>query len=187
MAPCEIVSGILLAADKLLRMEQLTICSSHVSGAAALVLGVDPSKNSAKVLQELIGKAAMGAITGLTSADTNALLYVGEGVAPTPVPTPAPPPGTWSVSGTGCTMTGNCISSNNHPGNYGNNEACTITVQEVALTVDAFNTESRYDFLTVDGTAYSGTSGPSSGTYSGLISWSSDYSVVQSGWKLCKA
>jgi len=162
----------------------------HVSGAAAIVLGVDPSKNSAKVLQELHDKAAWGFITGLYPGDTNALLYVGEGtggVAPTPAPTPAPPPGTWSVTGTGCEMIGNCIQSNNHPGSYGNNEECSITAQEVALTVDAFSTESGYDFLSVNGVRYSGTSGPTSGTYTGSISWSSDYSVVQTGWKLCQA
>merc|ERR1719340_461452 len=103
-------------------------------------------------------------------------------------PTPAPPPGDWTVSGSGCTVVGNCIQSNNHPGNYGNNEACTIDASAVTITVDAFSTESRYDFLTMpDGSAYSGSSGPSSGTYSGMISWSSDYSVVNSGWKLCKA
>jgi len=160
----------------------------HVSGAAALVLEADSSKNAAAVLQELLATAAVGEISGLLAGDTNALLYVGAGGAPTPVPTPAPPPGTWSVSGTGCSMSGNCIQSNNHPGSYGNNEACTIEASAVAITVDAFNTESRYDFLTMpDGTAYSGSSGPPSGTYSGPISWASDYSVVQSGWKLCKA
>merc|ERR1719166_761874 len=112
----------------------------HVSGAAALILGVDPSKNSAKVLQEMMDKAAMGVISGLRTGDTNALLYVGEGSAPTPVPTPAPPPGTWEVtSGTGCTKVGNCIQSKNHPSNYGNNEQCTITAYEVDLTVEAFN------------------------------------------------
>merc|ERR1719480_605208 len=36
-----------------------SMACSHVSGAAALVLGVDPSKNSAKVLQELMDNAAM--------------------------------------------------------------------------------------------------------------------------------
>jgi len=159
----------------------------HVSGAAALVLGVDPSKNSAKVLQELMDKAAMNVISDLKSGDTNALLWVGEGSAPTPAPTPAPPPGTWSVTGTGCAMNGNCIQSNNHPGNYGNNEACTIKAHEVAIEVEAFSTESRYDFLTVDGIAYDGTSGPPDGTYSGTISWATDGSVVKSGWKLCKA
>jgi len=162
----------------------------HVSGAAALVLGVDPSFNSAKVLEELYAKAAWGYITGLSGSDTNALLWVGEGVggtAPPPAPTPAPPPCMWTFSGTGCACVGNCIQSNNHPDNYGNNEACTINANNVAFTVDAFSTESGYDFLTVGGSSYSGTSGPASGTYTGDITWSSDYSVTNSGWKLCRA
>ena len=80
------------------------------------------------------------------------------------------------------------MQSNGHPGNYGNNEQCSIEVAGVALTVEAFSTESGYDFLTMsDGVAYSGTSAPPSGTYSGVITWASDYSVVNSGWKLCKA
>merc|ERR1719414_2537743 len=136
----------------------------------SLVLGDDNSKTPAKVLQDLIDDAAKDEISGLLAGDTNAFLYVGAGGAPTPVPTPAPPPGTWSVQGSGCSMSGNCIQSNNHPGNYGNNEACTIEASDVAITVDAFNTESGYDFLTMpDGTGYSGSSGPPSGTYSGTI------------------
>merc|ERR1719264_2065648 len=160
----------------------------HVSGGAALVLGADSSKSPQKVISDLLDEATRDAITGLRAGDTNRLLYVGAGGAPTPVPTPAPPPGTWSVTGTGCTMTGNCIQSNGHPGNYGNDEACTIEAAAVAITVEAFSTEGRYDWLTMsDGQAYSGSSGPPSGTYSGVISWASDYSVVNSGWKLCKA
>jgi len=160
----------------------------HVSGAAALVLEADSSKTPAQVLQELLDTAAIGELSGLRAGDTNALLYVGAGGAPTPVPTPAPPPGTWSVSGTGCSMSGNCIQSSNHPGNYGNNQACDIDATQVTITVDAFDTESRYDWLTMpDGSRYSGSSGPPSGTYSGTIAWASDYSVVRSGWKLCKA
>jgi len=158
----------------------------HVSGGAALLLGVDPSKSPATVVQNLLEKAALNVISDLRAGDTNALLWVGEGSAPTPAPTPAPPPG-WSVTGAGCRMTGNCIESLNHPGNYGNNEACSITAQEVDITVSAFNTESGYDFLIMGGRSYSGTSGPSSGPFSGTISWSSDYSVTKSGWKLCKA
>jgi len=160
----------------------------HVSGAAALVLEADSSKTPAQVLQELLDTAAIGELSGLRAGDTNALLYVGAGGAPTPVPTPAPPPGTWSVSGTGCSMSGNCIQSSNHPGNYGNNQACDIDATQVTITVDAFDTESGYDYLTMpDGSRYSGSSGPPSGTYSGTIAWASDYSVVRSGWKLCKA
>jgi len=159
----------------------------HVSGGAALVLGVNPSKSPATVLQDLLDKAAMDVLSDLKAGDTNALLWVGEGSAPTPAPTPAPPPNTWSVTGTGCRISGNCIESNNHPGNYGNDEECTITAQTVDVQVSAFNTESRYDILTMGGTGYSGTSGPPSGPYSGVISWASDYSVVKSGWRLCKA
>merc|ERR1712151_350663 len=99
----------------------------------------------------------------------------------------SPPPGSWTVTGSGCTKVGDCIQSNNHPGSYGNNEACTIDANNVEFTVDAFSTESGYDFLTVGGVQYSGSSGPASGSYSGTISWSSDYSVVNSGWKLCRA
>jgi len=105
-----------------------------------------------------------------------------------PAPTPAPPPGTWTISGSGCSMSGDCISSLNHPSNYGNNQECTVTMTgNMALRVEAFNTESRYDILTLGGSSYSGSSGPSSGTYSGTIGWASDYSVVTSGWRICKA
>merc|ERR1719412_1186464 len=125
----------------------------HVSGAAALILGDDNSKSPQKVISDLLDEAINGAISDLRTGDTNAFLYVGAGPAPQPAPTPAPPPGDWTVSGSGCTAVGNCIQSNNHPGNYGNNQACTV---------DAFNTESRYDFLTVGGVGYSGSSGPAS-------------------------
>merc|ERR1719384_1661537 len=98
-----------------------------------------------------------------------------------PAPTPAPPPGTWTISGSGCVMDGDCISSKNHPSQYGNNEQCTVTMAgDIALSVQAFSTESRYDYLTVGGRSYSGTSGPASGTYSGTIAWASDYSVTKS-------
>jgi len=112
------------------------------------------------------------------------------GPTPAPVPTPEPPtpaPGTWELSGSGCTMSGSCVSSSNHPGNYGNNEQCSITLfGDIPLSVEAFNTEARYDFLTMGGTQYSGSSGPSSGTYSGVINWNSDFSIVTSGWRLCR-
>jgi len=162
----------------------------HVSGAAAIVLSGNPSMKSSAVIQELLDTAYLNVLTDLKSGDTNALLCVAEGGAPptpTPAPTPAPAPGSWVVEGTGCQMSGNCVSSNNHPSNYGNDQECEIKLYDVALSVDEFNTESRYDYLTVDGTRYSGTSGPASGSYTGVITWASDYSVTKSGWKLCKA
>merc|ERR1719229_894055 len=106
----------------------------HVSGAAALLLGEDNSKSPQKVISDLLDEAARDYITDLRAGDTNALLYVGAGGAPTLAPTPAPPPGDWSVTGTGCQKVGNCIQSNSHPSNYGNNEACTIDANNVAFT-----------------------------------------------------
>jgi len=159
----------------------------HVAGGAALVLEQNPSFLSPKVLETMLSTARTDELAGLYPSDLNKELFVGEGGAPQPVPTPAPPPGSWSVSGSGCSMSGNCVSSSNHPSEYGNNEECTISLYEVALTFDAFSTERNYDILTVGGTGFSGTDGPSAGTYSGVISWSSDFSVVNSGWTLCRA
>jgi len=163
----------------------------HVAGGAALVLSGNPTMKSSAVLQELLDTAYLNVLSGLKTGDTNALLCVAEGGAPptpTPAPTPAPAPGSWVVEGTGCQVSGNCISSKNHPSNYGNGEECSIRLYgAIDIDVQAFNTESRYDYLTMGGTSYSGTSGPPSGTYSGAIQWSSDSSVVRSGWKLCRA
>lgn len=64
----------------------------HVSGAAALVLEVDPSKKASAVLRELLDHALRDVLTDLKAGDTNALLYVGEfGAVPTPPPTPPAP------------------------------------------------------------------------------------------------
>jgi len=61
----------------------------HVSGGAALILDEDPSKSPAKVLDALLTGSIKGAISGLRTSDTNALLFVAEG-GPPPAP-PAPP------------------------------------------------------------------------------------------------
>jgi len=112
-----------------------------------------------------------------------------KGVVPTPQPTPVPPPGNWFVTGTGCVEDedGRCMSSLNHPSNYSNDDACEITLYgDVPISVEAFDTEQGYDILTVGDTQYSGTSGPPSGVYSGVITWTTDPSVSRSGWQLCK-
>merc|ERR1719433_274791 len=84
----------------------------HVAGGAALVLEQNPGFLSAKVLEALHATAWTDELTGLFANDINKELYVGEGGAPQPVPTPAPPPGSWSISGNGCSASGNCIQSN---------------------------------------------------------------------------
>jgi len=159
----------------------------HVSGAAALILSANPSMKPSAVLEEMLSTAYQNELTGLRFGDTNSLLCVAEGGAPQPVPTPAPPPGTWVVSGSGCALDGECIASSNHPSNYGNRQSCNVALYgDIDITFEAFNTESRYDWLTIGGQRYSGSSGPSSGTYSGSISWTTDGSITKSGWKLCK-
>jgi len=163
----------------------------HVAGGAALVLEADRNKQSAAVLQELLDTAYLNVLTDLKTGDTNALLCVAEGGAPptpTPVPTPAPAPGSWVVTGSGCAIDGDCIQSNNHPSDYGNNEKCSIELfGDIALTTAFFDTENSYDRLTVGSNRYSGKNGPADGSYSGTISWASDGSVTKAGWKLCRA
>jgi len=118
----------------------------------------------------------------------NQLTWIEEtmnGIFPTPAPAP---PGGWYINGNGCEEAGACVQSLNHPSSYGNNQECEVVLGgDVSLSVEAFSTESGFDYLYVGGSRYSGSNGPSSGVYSGVISWSSDYSVSRGGWKLCKA
>merc|ERR1719499_135665 len=165
-----------------------SMASPHVAGGAALILELNPKMNHAEVKQALQSNALTGYITDART-DNDYFLWVGgsANMPPTPAPTPAPPPGTWVLSGTGCEMDGTCVQSKNYPSNYGNNEACTVDLYgEIPLDFEAFDTESRYDILTVGSAGYSGTSAPSNGAYSGSISWSSDYSVTRSGWRFCR-
>ncbi|CAE8731911.1 unnamed protein product [Polarella glacialis] len=88
-----------------------------------------------------------------------------------------------------CTVThdGYCVSSPNFPAKYNTREICTITV-EPGITVNAmtFETESGYDFLNIGGSELSGSkSGSQFDTGDGTITWSSDGSVVQTGWQIC--
>lgn len=108
-----------------------------------------------------------------------------SGMEPT---TTSPPPatGTWSLVSGPCVETGNCISSSGHPSNYGNGESCEISIDgAVQLDVQAFDTESGYDRLLVNGQIYQGNNGPQNVVATGSINWNSDSSVTKSGWKIC--
>ena len=60
-----------------------------------------------------------------------------------------------------CTATGECVQSPNYPDDYGRFERCVITVErDGVLDVEAFDLEDGYDFLTLNGMVYTGTSGP---------------------------
>merc|ERR1712193_447484 len=95
----------------------------------------------------------------------------------------------WKVESGACTMdAAGCIQSPHYPSKYENNERCIITVTEsiaVPIVVEKFQTEARYDKLTVDGVEYSGSTGPDGVTPKEVITWSSDTSVTSDGWKLC--
>jgi len=97
----------------------------------------------------------------------------------------------FTITSGACTLDGtDCVKSPNYPSNYGNRQSCSIGISNDAWTgkginTEAFNTESRYDKLTVNGNQYSGTSGPQLVTPTSALTWSADYSVVKTGWKLC--
>jgi hypothetical protein len=89
-----------------------------------------------------------------------------------------------------CTLanSGTCFRSPNYPSNYNNNEQCTFTSQDsVSLSVTAFDTESGYDKLTVNGVQYSGTTGPGGVQVSAgsTITWTSDSSTSRTGFEIC--
>merc|ERR1740138_1550453 len=93
------------------------------------------------------------------------------GVPGAPTPSTPSPPATpspdhmWADVVGQCNVVGDCVQSENYPQNYGNNQKCTITIDSVnaaPIVVEAFNVESFYDYLTVDGgERYTGSSGPS--------------------------
>jgi len=88
-----------------------------------------------------------------------------------------------------CSLTdgGSCATSSNYPGDYGSDEECTIKgVPPAGLEVVAFDVEDycSYDYITVNGVKYCGTSGPQGVVpEDGVIEWKSDEIEVRSGWK----
>lgn len=53
-----------------------SMASPHVAGAAALVLGANPSATPAQVADTIVGNATLGVLSGVGSGSPNALLYV---------------------------------------------------------------------------------------------------------------
>jgi len=88
-----------------------------------------------------------------------------------------------------CTVEGACVRSPNYPSEYGNSQSCTITPTSLAigqlLSATAFDTESRYDKMIVNGVTYDGTTGPSNVLLRNAVTWSSDRSVTRAGWEVC--
>ena len=82
---------------------------------------------------------------------------------------------------------GSCIASPNYPDIYGRDQQCRITgLPPVPLVVVTFDTEENYDKITVNGIAYSGTTGPAGIVpVDGAVNWSSDYTIARGGWEIC--
>ena len=96
----------------------------------------------------------------------------------------------------GCVQQGDCVCSSNYPGEactatsvpegqYGNSEECEVTfARPVTLSVHLFETESCCDKVSVNGEDYKGMVGPD-GVDTSSLSFSSDLSVVNAGFKIC--
>ena len=73
-------------------------------------------------------------------------------------------------------------------GSHGDNEACTIRVNSAGmLTATHFDTESGYDYVTIGGDRYEGSTGPSNVDVAAgsTFSWRADHSITNSGWVIC--
>ena len=68
--------------------------------------------------------------------------------------------GSWALTSGSCTVDGRCVVSPGWPGRYGNGERCGITVTSGGVvTAESFATESGYDYITLAGVRYEGSSG----------------------------
>ena len=83
---------------------------------------------------------------------------------------------------------GRCVRSPNYPNQYTSNGACQIrTTGAGTLSVKKFDTERKYDTLTVGAKAFSGTTGPTNVkvTSTTAITWKSDRSMNRPGFEIC--
>jgi hypothetical protein len=94
-----------------------------------------------------------------------------------------------------CVATGKCVTSPNFPSKYNNRESCTIlTPSDGKMKVEELQTESGYDYLTIDNRRVQGRlsseqqhnrAGPWTLTAQKTFYWRSDSSVTRKGWKIC--
>ena len=96
----------------------------------------------------------------------------------------------WTVtSGTQyCSLTSNGLCVTDGTGNYGNGERCTIEAQRALYaTATSFTTEGYFDRISLAGTSYSGSTGPSNVAMSAgqTMTWYTDGSVIRAGFTIC--
>jgi len=176
----------------------------HVSGAVALLRAGMPSASASDIIQKVIQRATIDIVTDAKGSPPS-LLYVGVGDNDDTVTHhPTSPPNSdcetqgWKVlsGGSGCEIDADCCltSPNYDTSSYDNDQSCRIQVgtSPGAIHQEHFNTETDYDVLripTVDRGMgnYHGDAGPHDikPQPQGTILWSSDHSIVSSGFKLC--
>jgi hypothetical protein len=110
-------------------------------------------------------------------------------------PTVATAPPVFTVISGPCTTIdgGACFRSPNYPLNYDDNEDCTLTVSArttVYSTTDGFDTESEYDYVSIDGREYDGSGGTLSSNGVAVspdseILWHTDGSETRKGVEIC--
>lgn len=96
-------------------------------------------------------------------------------------------PSAWRVTGP-CTLSGTCVESPNYPEPYGPNERCEFSLPpNSVVTIVDFATELNYDRLTINGRDYSGPGHAIVGKPFVVesLSWRTDESRSERGWKLC--
>ncbi|CAJ1407924.1 unnamed protein product [Effrenium voratum] len=96
--------------------------------------------------------------------------------------------GPWMILSGPCIMQDGCIQSPGYPSNYSDNEHCTIEVNTTLarpVRVVDFQTEYKYDLLTVNGQQFSGRRQPAGIVPHTSMSWESDGDTTMRGWKLC--
>ena len=96
----------------------------------------------------------------------------------------------WEQKSSGkCQIEGACLSSPHFPKPYGPREGCEVSLPPFSvIRIVNFTTESKYDYLTINGYKYSG-SGESvvgaTGVLWSNISWQSYRGASHGGWRIC--
>jgi len=112
---------------------------------------------------------------------------------PLPPPSPAPPVAAgqmWAVlaGSVHCEVETNGLCVTDGIGEHSNDEACTIrATQDLYASATYFSTETYWDYITINNTRYSGTSGPANVMMNAgdTFTWYADYSVTNGGWVIC--
>jgi len=86
-----------------------------------------------------------------------------------------------------CEVVGDCVSSRNYPGSYGNHEMCDISVHRGAsVRVTSLSLETCCDHLYINGMDTEYAAAVPTTLYGGsYIRFTTDYSVTRGGFQLC--